>query len=245
MPRKSYRQFCGVARALDRLGERWTLLIVRNLLLGPRRYSDLVSELPGITTNLLAKRLRELEDAKVVEKQLLPAPLSVSVYRLTDAGRALEPVIMELGRWGSRFMTAPQRGDIVNLGWALLSSKRRYRGGLACTVLLEAGERCFTLEFSEHSLEVEERAAERADLCLRGDEATFLALFFAGVPWSKLLESGKLWSSGPKSLERALQRAFEPPRTPNAGAAKAAQPPATTRRKLFSRNSSVASKSEV
>src|SRR3954463_4006141 len=139
MPRKSYRQFCGVARALDRVGERWTLLIVRNLLLGPRRYSDLLTELPGITTNLLAKRLRELEQLQLLEKQLLPAPLAVSVYRLTDAGHALSPVIMELGRWGGRFMTAPQRGDTMNLGWAFLSLKRRYRGGLSCTVLVEAG----------------------------------------------------------------------------------------------------------
>ncbi|HYQ02063.1 MAG TPA: helix-turn-helix domain-containing protein [Polyangiaceae bacterium] len=214
MPRKSYRQFCGVARALDRLGERWTLLIVRNLLLGPRRYSDLVSELPGITTNLLAKRLRELEEAGVVDKQQLPSPNSVSVYRLTDVGRALEPVILELGRWGSRFMTVPQRGDTVNLGWAFLSLKRRYRGGQSFTVLVEAGEHRFTLELSERYLKVEERATERADLCLRGDEATILSLFFKGVPREQLLESGKLWSSGPKSLERALERAFEPPRPP-------------------------------
>lgn len=245
MARKSYRQFCGVARALDRLGERWTLLIVRNLLLGPRRYSDLASELPGITTNLLAKRLRELEAVGVIDKQLLPAPLSVSVYRLTDAGRALEPVILELGRWGSRFMSVPQRGDTVNLGWAFLSLKRRYRGGASFTVLVEAGERRFTLELSEEYLKVEERAAERADLCLRGDEATIVALFFRGAPWAKLLESGKLWSSGPKSLERALERAFEPPQLADAGASRAAQPPATTRRKLLSKNSSVASKSAV
>src|SRR5258706_3533447 len=101
--RRSYRQFCGVARALDVVGERWTLLIARNLLLGPRRYSDLLQELPGITTNLLAKRLHELESVELIVKEVLPAPLAVSVYRLTPAGRALEPVIMELGRWGGRF----------------------------------------------------------------------------------------------------------------------------------------------
>ena len=126
-----------------------------------------------------------------------------------------------------------------------MSLKRRYRGGSSFTLLVEAGERRFTLDFSEHYLKVEERAAERVDLCLRGDEATILALFFRGAPWAKLLESGKLWSSGPKSLERALERAFEPPQPPNAGGARAAQPPATTRRKLLSKNSSVASKSAV
>src|SRR6478609_1625129 len=228
MPRKSYRQFCGVARALDRVGERWTLLIVRNLLLGPRRYSDLLGELPGITTNLLAKRLRELEESRLVDKQLLPAPLAVSVYRLTDQGRALEPVILELGRWGGRFMTAPQRGDTFNLGWAFLSLKRRYAGGLSCTVLVEVGERRFTLELSPDHLRVAERAAERPDLRLAGDEGTIRALFFQGGAWATLLSSGKLRSSGPKSLERALERALPPAEWNVASAGEKAQAPAIT-----------------
>ena len=217
--RKSYRQFCGVARALDRVGERWTLLIVRNLLLGPRRYSDLLAELKGMTTNLLAKRLRELEDSGLLEKQLLPPPSGVSVYGLTDMGRALEPVIMELGRWGGRFMTAPERGDTVNLGWAFLSLKRRYRGGLSCTVLVQAGERRFTLGFSEQALSVAERATDRADLCVQGDEATIRALFFQGASWGELRKSGKLCSSGSKSIERALLRALDPPQLPHTAGA--------------------------
>ncbi|HET7545837.1 MAG TPA: winged helix-turn-helix transcriptional regulator [Polyangiaceae bacterium] len=242
MPRKSYRQFCGVARALDRVGERWTLLIVRNLLLGPRRYSDLLAELPGMTTNLLAKRLRELEESRIVDKQLLPAPLAVSVYRLTEQGRALEPVILELGRWGARFMSEPQRGDTFNLGWAFLSLKRRYLGGLSCTVLVEPGERAFTLEFSPDHLRVEERRAERPDLSLAGDEATIRALFFRGQAWSSLLSSGKLRSSGPKSLERALERALRPPEWSVASAGETAQAPAITRRRLSSKKRSVGSK---
>jgi DNA-binding HxlR family transcriptional regulator len=245
MTRKSYRQFCGVAHALDRLGERWTLLIVRNLLLGPRRYSDLLNDLPGITTNLLAKRLRELEDSQVIDRRLLPAPLGVSVYGLTDSGRALEPVIMELGRWGGRFMTAPTRGERFDLGWAFLSLKRRYRGGLSCSVLVEAGERSFTLDFSQHSMKVEERKSEHPDLCLRADQATIIALFFRNAPWSELVSSGKLRSSGPKPLERALQRAFDQAAAAGLREASANQRPATTRRKLSSKNSSVASKPAV
>src|SRR3954466_9029782 len=98
--RRSYDQFCSVARALDRVGERWTLLIVRNLLLGPRRYSDLLRELPGITTNLLAKRLQELESLGILERVSLPPPAATEAYALTLQGEALEPVVMELGRWG-------------------------------------------------------------------------------------------------------------------------------------------------
>src|SRR5258706_5251392 len=91
--RRSYRQFCGFARAVDVVGERWTLLVARNLLLGPRRYGDLLEELPGITTNLLAKRLRDLEAAGLVEKR---AGAGVVTYALTERGLALDPVINEL-----------------------------------------------------------------------------------------------------------------------------------------------------
>ena len=94
MSRRSYDQYCGLARALDVLGERWTLLIIRNLLLGPQRYSDLIRGLPGITTNLLAKRLKEMEAQALIER----GPDDGS--RLTPVGASLEPAIHALGRWG-------------------------------------------------------------------------------------------------------------------------------------------------
>src|SRR5207249_10868829 len=100
MPKRSYGQFEGLATALDAVGERWTLLLVRELLLGPRRYKDLLEGLPGIGTNLLARRLKELKGAGVIVKRSLPAPAGSSVYELTDSGRALEPDLIELARWG-------------------------------------------------------------------------------------------------------------------------------------------------
>jgi len=241
MPRKSYRQFCGVARALDVVGERWTLLIARNLLLGPRRYSDLLHELPGITTNLLAKRLHELESAQLIAKELLPAPLAVSMYRLTPAGRALEPVIMELGRWGGRLMSTPLPGETVNLGWAFLSMKRRYRGGLSCSVEVRAGERRFALGFSPHALSVEERAVERADLSLSGEESAIRALFFQGASWQSLERTAEITITGSKALLTKIERAL----APAAVASSPGQEKAITRRKLSSKNSSVSSKRSV
>ena len=105
--RRSYDQFCSVARALDVVSERWTLLIVRNLMLGPRRYSDLMTELPGITTNLLAARLQTMEaDGVIARRDGRPAR-----YELTALGAALEPVVVELGRWGANFMDQPRRRD--------------------------------------------------------------------------------------------------------------------------------------
>src|SRR3954471_12257937 len=105
MDRRSYNQFCGLARALDIVGERWTMLVVRNLLLGPQRYSELMRGLPGITTNLLAKRLREMEDLGLIER--VP---DAEAYRLTPRGAALEPAVHALGRWGWGGMQAPARG---------------------------------------------------------------------------------------------------------------------------------------
>jgi DNA-binding HxlR family transcriptional regulator len=99
--RRTYGDRCGIARALDLVGERWALLVVRELLLGPKRFSDLREGLPNISPDVLSQRLRELEDAGVVRRAKLPPPAASRVYELTDRGRELEPVILELGRWGS------------------------------------------------------------------------------------------------------------------------------------------------
>src|SRR5919198_3255075 len=113
MQKRSYDQWCAVARSLDVVGERWTLLIVRDLLIGPKRYSDLLAGLPGIGTNLLAQRLRELEARGLVERSTLPPPAATNVYRLTATGAALEPVVHALGRWGFQFLGLPRPSDAM------------------------------------------------------------------------------------------------------------------------------------
>src|SRR5438105_15117334 len=105
---RSYGQYCALARALDVIGDRWALLIVRELLLrGPSRYTDLRDGLPGIATNLLADRLRALEDADIVKREAAPPPVATTLFRLTDRGERLKPAIMELGRWGAPLMREP------------------------------------------------------------------------------------------------------------------------------------------
>jgi DNA-binding HxlR family transcriptional regulator len=101
---RSYSQLCGIATALDVIGDRWTLLVVRDLLLGPLRFSDLADGLPGIGTNTLAARLKHLEASGVVGRRLLPMPDRGTVYELTAYGRELEPILMALGRWGTKSM---------------------------------------------------------------------------------------------------------------------------------------------
>jgi DNA-binding HxlR family transcriptional regulator len=118
---KQYRQFCSVARALDVLGDRWAMLVVRELLLGPKRYTDLRDGLPGVGTNVLAVRLRELEEAGIITREKLPRPAATTVYALTEDGMELRPVVDELARWGLRLMDRPARDDSLRNGWLMYS----------------------------------------------------------------------------------------------------------------------------
>src|SRR5215217_7201539 len=117
MSRRSYRQYCAMARALDVLGERWTLLIVRELLTGPKRFKDLLGGLPGIGTNLLAGRLKELEGEGLLRRTTLPPPAGSAVYELTGRGRDLEPVLMGLARWGVDLLGEPRPGEAFKPAW--------------------------------------------------------------------------------------------------------------------------------
>jgi DNA-binding HxlR family transcriptional regulator len=101
---RSYAQLCGIATALDVIGDRWTPLVVRDLMLGPLRFGDLAAGLPGIGTNTLAARLKQLETSGVVQRRLLPLPDGGTVYELTSYGRELEPILLALGRWGTKSM---------------------------------------------------------------------------------------------------------------------------------------------
>src|SRR3990172_1406948 len=123
MDRRAYDQFCALAVALDHIGERWTLLVIRELLLGPKRYTDLRQGLPGIAANLLARRLRTLEEDGLVRRRRLPPPAASTIYELTDRGRELEPALLILMRWGSHWMTRPAEGSVLRASWFALALK--------------------------------------------------------------------------------------------------------------------------
>ncbi|MFN2460621.1 MAG: winged helix-turn-helix transcriptional regulator, partial [Candidatus Velthaea sp.] len=113
MKARGYGQYCGFARALEVVGERWTLLIVRDLLVEPKRFTDLLRGLPGIPSNILTARLKELEHGGIVRRRLLPRPARGVVYELTEYGRELEPVVIELGRWGAKNLGDPRLDETV------------------------------------------------------------------------------------------------------------------------------------
>src|SRR5579859_7260339 len=115
---RSYGQYCSVAKALDVVGDRWTLLIIRELLTqGPCRYTDLKNGLPGIASNLLSDRLRELESAGLIRREEAPPPVAATLFHLTGAGAELEPVVSALGGWGLRYMTEPDESDEFRSQW--------------------------------------------------------------------------------------------------------------------------------
>ena len=120
---KAYHQYCPVAHALDQVGDRWELLIVRELMLGQRRYTDLAEALPGIGSNILASRLRDLEKAGIVRKTKLPPPWAVTVYELTGRGRELDSVLRALAAWGASTLGAPEAGDC----WSMYAVHVRFR----------------------------------------------------------------------------------------------------------------------
>ena len=206
MSKRSYEQTCGLAKALDIVGERWTLLVVRNLLLGPLRYSDLLRGLPGITTNLLAKRLKEMEDHGLIER-VRTAGEGGQAYRLTEIGRALEPAVHALGRWGWQRMTfAP--GEHRSLEWLLVALRRRYRGGVAMTAELVADEVPYTFRLSDSSADVSRGAASGADVRAAGPGMGFARLFLGGWPETGLPDGIRITAGGIGGLH-ALVEAFE------------------------------------
>jgi DNA-binding HxlR family transcriptional regulator len=205
MPRRSYDQYCGLARALDVLGERWTLLIVRNLLLGPQRYSDLLRGLPGITTNLLAKRLQEMEAEGLIERG--ESTSDATAYRLTGTGRDLEPAIHALGRWGWRRMGKPTGRDRRSIDWLLVALRRRYRGDATLSAELEADGNAYHIVLRGDRAEIGRGRVPAPDLRVRGKGTEIARLFLDGLP--KDLEATSLEVDGNARDLRILLSAFE------------------------------------
>lgn len=121
MRRLRYAQFCPIARAAEILGERWTLLVLRELFCGPQRFSDLRRRLPGLSASVLAERLDRLEAQRLVQRRRLPPPAASTVYELDESGRALEPALAELARWGVRFLLPGRAGDHLEPDWVVLA----------------------------------------------------------------------------------------------------------------------------
>jgi DNA-binding HxlR family transcriptional regulator len=180
MPRRRYAQFCPLAKALDVVGERWTLLIVRDLLTGPKRYTDLRDALAGLATDLLATRLRELRAHGLVERRVLPPPTPATVYELTERGRALRPVILELARWG-RPLLREAGDDTLPSSALLLGFETAFHpeeaAGVDETYDIEVDGERVALEVRGDTLNVSPGGAgDRARLRISTDREGFMSL---------------------------------------------------------------------
>jgi DNA-binding HxlR family transcriptional regulator len=179
MARRTYGDRCGIARALDLVGERWALLVVRELLLGPKRFTDLRSGLPNIGPDVLAQRLRDLEANGIVERATLPPPAASHVYGLTDWGRELEPVVLGLGRWGSR---APAQSEDAPLGpdAAMLALKTMFApsDGLQARYEVRFGENVYDLRVDGDRLDIVRGASEHPDATITTDPGTLATVLW-------------------------------------------------------------------
>ena len=178
---RSYGQFCSVARALDVIGDRWTLLIIRELLLrGACRYTDLKNGLPGIATNLLADRIRELEAAGLIRREEAPPPVATTLVHLTEAGAELEPVVRALGSWGIRFMAQPADDEEFRSQWFAYPVEEFLRdadpGAPPVSIELRTASAPAVIEVSGGTVRTRIGAAASPDLVLAGRPQMILAL---------------------------------------------------------------------
>jgi DNA-binding HxlR family transcriptional regulator len=200
--RRTYGDSCGIARALDTVGERWALLVARELVLGPKRFTDLRAGLPRVGPDMLAARLRELEDAGVVRRATLPAPAASRVYELTEWGAELAPVLLALGRWGSR-APLPDQPPPLGIEAAVVALQTTFDSEAAAWVTaiyeLTLEDQVFTLRVADGRLEVTRgRAGDglTAVASIATDTGTLAALAWHGHPFAEAVRDGAVVVEG-------------------------------------------------
>jgi DNA-binding HxlR family transcriptional regulator/putative sterol carrier protein len=206
---KRYDQYCPIAHAVGMLGERWTLLVVRELIYGPKRYSDLAAGLPGIGTNVLASRLRDLEQSGIVKKRQLPPPAACTVYELTEYGQQLDEVVYSLARWGVRTLGPPGPDDELEPEWGVQALPALFNPeaarGLTETYVLKVGDDVFTARLENGDLTAELGEVADADLRIETDMDTFFGLASGDLAPADAVAQGLAEIEGDLS---ALERCF-------------------------------------
>jgi DNA-binding HxlR family transcriptional regulator len=197
--RRSYDDGCGIARALDVVGERWALLVIRELLLGPKRFTDLRAGLPGVSANILSDRLRELEESGVLLRRKLQPPAGSWVYELTDRGRGLEAVILDLGSWGLR-STSPREDAAIGVDSVILSLRSRFdpdaAGDLDTEVELRLGEYRFTAVVADGRIEVARGDSGQADAVIRTTPQHLESMLSGDFSVTELVRTGEVTVEG-------------------------------------------------
>ena len=212
--KRRYDTGCAVAHALDLVGERWALLVVRELLLGPKRFTDLLAGLPGAGPDMLTQRLRELTDAQVTRRRRLSPPTASWVYELTPWGAELAPIVLGLARWASRSPAmpydAPLGVDSLMLSLTALFD-REAAAGIDATIAIHLGDQQFQLRMTGGELTIGRGESDNPDATLETDQATLLSLLRTGHSLDQLLADGSLRIVGDRALVERFRRLFPLP----------------------------------
>ncbi|AMK17213.1 MULTISPECIES: winged helix-turn-helix transcriptional regulator [Sphingobium] len=216
MKKRAYLDGCAVAHALDLVGDRWAMPIMRELMLGPKRFTDLRASLPGISANVLTQRLEELEAASVLIRRRLPPPAASQIYELTDWGRESEILFQVLGRWACRSPTM-QPGQPMSSGSAILSMRtmidRSRIGDLDASIGFRFGEEEFRALLKDGDFTIDRGSAQGADTIFSGDQNALVAVIYGGQRFDDV--AGALQVEGDRVLADRFVRLFPlPPKAP-------------------------------
>jgi DNA-binding HxlR family transcriptional regulator len=212
---RSYGQYCGLAKALDLIGDRWALLIVRELLIrGSCRYTDLHQGLPGIATNLLVNRLRELEQSGVVTREDAPPPIATALFRLTPRGEALEPIVYQLGCWGAPLLAKASKSDAFCTHWLALPAMHWLRDlkpdQPPIKIELRTGNQPLTVEAVNGTVHTRFGAVDRPDAVLTGTPQLIAAVLAGKLGLAQARLAGLQFQGDPEALRRVQPLAVIP-----------------------------------
>ena len=214
MKKRAYQDGCAVAHALDLIGDRWAMPIMRELMLGPKRFTDLRASLPGISANVLTQRLEELEAASVLVRRRLPPPAASQIYELTDWGRESEILFQVLGRWACRSPTMQPGMPMSNVS-VVLSMRtmidRSHIGDLDATIGFRFGEEEFRAVLQDGDFTIDRGPAEGADVIISGDQNALAAVVYGGQSFDDMSPALKV-EGDPALAERFVQLFPLPPK---------------------------------
>ncbi|WP_214322505.1 winged helix-turn-helix transcriptional regulator [Nonomuraea sediminis] len=213
MDQRSYNQFCATARTLDIIGERWTLLLVRELLTGPKRFGDLQKSLRGLGTGLLSARLKHLEREGLARRVTLPPPARTPAYELTEAGRELEPAVMALARWGTKWaMGERHEEESFHPGWAVLGMRSCFvpeaAAGLRAVYEFRVDDELFHVDVDDGRIDTVHGPAQRPDVVVEAGQDVLVGIAARRTTLAEALADGTARATGDARLLHALGELF-------------------------------------
>jgi DNA-binding HxlR family transcriptional regulator len=219
MTTRTYGQFCGLARALEIIGERWSMLVVRDLVLGPKRFTELQQGLPKIPPSMLSARLNELEQHGVVRRRVLAQLDAGVVYELTEYGSELDQIVLDLGLWGARSLGYPSPGDVFTMDSAILSLYTVFQADAALGVQLNfelrhGGDMTVHALIENGAIKVAEGSHPDADLVIEPQGTALIDLFTGQLSASEAIRSGKIRIEGEPARLELFTRLFRIPAAP-------------------------------